>query len=90
MMKRSQIYLPAEQWRRLDALGHQTRRSVSHLIRQAIDSVYQGKPVDDFDRILEGISGLWRDRKDLPATQTYVRTLRRGNRLKRLGVTSRA
>jgi hypothetical protein len=28
--------------------------------------------------------GLWRDRTDLPDTQTYVRSLRKGNRLQRI------
>jgi hypothetical protein len=35
---------------------------------------------------LMGIVGLWKDRTDLPDTETYVRSLRTGNRLKRLGI----
>jgi len=30
------------------------------------------------------IVGLWKDRTDLPDTETYIRTLRRGTRLERL------
>lgn len=90
MMKRSQIYLPVEQWRKLDALGHQTRQSVSHLIRQAIDRSYQDKTIDDFELILNGVSGLWSERNDIQPTGTYLRGLRKGTRLKRLGAAVRA
>jgi hypothetical protein len=31
-----------------------------------------------------GIVGLWKDRTDLPDTETYVRNLRKGRRLERL------
>jgi hypothetical protein len=31
-----------------------------------------------------GIVGLWKDRTDLPGTETYIRSLRNGVRLKRL------
>ena len=31
-----------------------------------------------------GIVGLWKDRTDLPDTETYVRNLRKGTRLARL------
>jgi hypothetical protein len=31
-----------------------------------------------------GIVGLWKDRTDLPDTETYVRNLRGGDRLERL------
>ena len=31
-----------------------------------------------------GIVGLWKDRTDLPDTETYIRNLRGGNRLERL------
>jgi len=35
-------------------------------------------------RTLEGISGLWRDRKDIGSTQAYIRRLRRGTRRRRI------
>lgn len=83
-MKRSQIYLPVEQWRLLSALSHQLHQSVSELIRQALDRVYKRNDRLDFEKALDQIAGLWRDRKDLPPTQTYIRTLRRDTRLTRL------
>jgi hypothetical protein len=33
---------------------------------------------------MEGIIGLWKDRTDLPDTETYIRNCRGGNRLERL------
>jgi hypothetical protein len=30
------------------------------------------------------IVGLWRDRTNMPDTETYIRSLRKGNRLKRI------
>jgi hypothetical protein len=33
---------------------------------------------------LMGIVGLWKDRTDLPDTETYIRNLRNGTRLERL------
>jgi hypothetical protein len=37
-------------------------------------------------KALMGIVGIWKDRTDLPDTETYVRNLRKGTRLKRLGI----
>lgn len=31
-----------------------------------------------------GIVGLWKDRTDLPDTETYIRNLRKGSRLTKL------
>ena len=82
MMKRSQIYLPIEQWRRLSVLSHQLHESVSELIRRALDRIYNEEPLD-FDNALQRAAGLWRRRKDMMGTQTYIRSLRRDTRLKR-------
>ena len=34
-------------------------------------------------QVLMSVVGLWKDREDLPDTETYLRRLRKGNRLKR-------
>ena len=81
MMKRSQIYLPMEQWRFLGILSHQMHRSISELIRQALDRVYKPDARLDFKKSLSGVAGLW-ERRSLPPTHSYVRRLRRGTRLK--------
>jgi len=33
-----------------------------------------------------GIVGIWKDRTDLPDTETYVRNLRKGRRIKTLNI----
>jgi hypothetical protein len=35
---------------------------------------------------MEGIVGLWKERTDLADSEAYVRNLRRGTRMKRLGI----
>ena len=77
MMKRSQIYLPVEQWRRLSALSHQAHISVSEMIRRALDKVYQNTSDVNFEQALQQAAGLWKDRKDIPATSRYIRRLRK-------------
>lgn len=38
------------------------------------------------EQVLMSVFGLWKDRQDLPDTETYLRRLRKGNRLKRFGL----
>jgi hypothetical protein len=42
------------------------------------------KKLDERRAAMMGIVGLWKDRADLPDTETYVRSLRDGSRLKNL------
>ncbi len=85
VMKRTQIYLDDRQRRKLDRVAKRTRRTVSELIREAIDARYAASPKEDFlDALLAGAFGVWKDRHDLGSTDTYVRRVRRGNRIDRL------
>ena len=40
--------------------------------------------IEERKAAMMSIVGLWKDRTDLPDTETYIRTLRRGTRLERL------
>ncbi len=40
--------------------------------------------VEERRAAMMGIVGLWKDRTDLPDTETYIRNLRKGTRLARL------
>jgi hypothetical protein len=40
--------------------------------------------IEERKAAMMGIVGLWKDRTDLPDTETYIRNLREGTRLKRL------
>lgn len=83
-MVRTQLYLDGDMHRRLQDLARKQRRTVSDLVREALVRTY-GKPdLERLEATLKGIEGLWRDRDDLPDTDTYVRQLRSGTRLRRL------
>ena len=84
-MKRTQIYLDDRQRRKLDRVAKRTHRTVSELIREAIDARYGATPKEDFIQALHaGAFGIWKDRTDLGSTDEYVRSLRRGSRVDRL------
>ena len=84
-MKRTQIYLDDQQRRKLERVARRTRRSVSDLIREAIDARYAATPREDFLEALRGgVFGVWKERTDLGTSDAYVRRRRRGSRLDRL------
>ena len=85
-MKRTQIYLSNEQWRNLNIAKERMHLSISQLIRQAIDKVYVKKDQLKFEEAVDAITGLWRDRADLPSTDDYIRSLRKDDRIEKLGL----
>jgi len=86
MMRRTQIYLDDAQRRKLDRTAKRTRRTVSDLIREAIDARYAATPREDFVEALRANAfGVWKERGDLGKTDAYVRRQRRGSRVDRLG-----
>lgn len=85
VMKRTQIYLDDRQRRQLDQVAKRTRRTVSELIREAIDARYAAAPKEDFLAALRtGVFGVWKQRPDLGPTDSYLRRVRRGKRIDRL------
>ena len=84
-MHRTQIYLDEAQRRRLERIAKRTHRTVSDLIREAIDVRYGASTREDFLRALTaGAFGIWKDRSDLKASGPYLRRLRRGSRIDNL------
>jgi ABC-type multidrug transport system ATPase subunit len=84
-MKRTQLYLDEDLWQALHTKAAIEKTTVSDLVRTAARERY----LEDSDKrreALMGIVGIWKDRTDLPDTETYVRNLRKGSRLKRLGI----
>ncbi|MBM3746225.1 MAG: ribbon-helix-helix protein, CopG family [Acidobacteria bacterium] len=82
-MRRTQLYLEDETWKMLQVLARQAGCSVSALVRQAIRARYlQGAA--HRKAAMQAVVGLWSGRADLPATQAYVRRLRKDTRLARL------
>jgi len=76
-MIRTQLYLDDDVHQRLRALAEKQGRTVSDLVREAVARAYGTEDVDERIKTLEGITSLWRDRRDLVATHVYVRRLRR-------------
>jgi hypothetical protein len=83
-MKRTNIYLPDDQWKRLNSLSRQQTVPVTELIRRAIAQVYPPRRHSDFERALDAVTGMWREHPDIRSTETYLRELRQDDRLERL------
>ena len=83
-MKRTQLYLDEGMWKLLQIHARQSGTSISELVRQAIRDKYGVSP-EKRRQAMEAVVGMWKDRTDLPDTETYIRQLRRGRRrLRRL------
>jgi metal-responsive CopG/Arc/MetJ family transcriptional regulator len=80
-MRRRQIYLDDKQVAQLRAAAKTSARSVSEIIRDAIDEkLARSDGTDDFERTLAGVAGIWARRTDIGSTDEYVRKLRRDRR----------
>lgn len=80
-MVRTQIYLEEGQVKRLKSAARIAHRTVSDMVREAIDEkLAQPAHEDAFEEVLERISGIWAHRDDLGTTEEYVRRLRRDRR----------
>jgi macrodomain Ter protein organizer (MatP/YcbG family) len=83
IMRRTQLYLNEEVWKKLHIHARQRKTTISELVREAVGEKY-GKPSANRKQAMLAIVGLWKDRDDLPKTEQYVRELRKGKRLKRI------
>ncbi|MHB8510391.1 MAG: ribbon-helix-helix domain-containing protein [Candidatus Dormibacteria bacterium] len=80
-MRRTQIYLEERQLADLNRTARAHRRTVSEIIREAIDEKFATpEEVDRFERTLAAAAGIWADRTDLGSTDDYVRRTRRDRR----------
>jgi hypothetical protein len=79
-MVRTQLYLDDDLHQRLCALAAQQGRTVADRVREAVARAFGSGDMDQRISTLEGIASLWRDRRDLGATGSYVRRLRRDTR----------
>lgn len=84
-MKRTQLYLEEDIWKELHIRSRQQGTTVSELVRQAVRGRYGRSPAARREA-MEAFVGLWRNRRDLPDSETYVRKLRKGKRLKRIAL----
>lgn len=65
-MIRTQIYLSEVEHRGLHTLSRKTGKTLSELIRTAIDRMLQPTAADDRLALLRSARGIWQDRTDLP------------------------
>ena len=82
-MKRTQLYLNEDIWKALHIRSRQQGTSISELVRQAVRDKYGSSPARR-KQAMQALVGIWKDRKDLPDSTTYVRRLRKGTRLRRI------
>jgi len=82
-MKRTQLYMEDDVWKVLQIRAKQSKSTLSELVRQAVREKYLDKKSERREALLSAI-GIWKDRTDLPDTETYVRNLRNDDRLKRI------
>jgi predicted DNA-binding ribbon-helix-helix protein len=85
IMKRTQLYLEEDLWKALHARARREKTTISDLVRRAARERYVNRS-EERRTALMGIVGLWKDRTDLPDTETYIRNLRRDTRGKRIGI----
>lgn len=81
-MRRTQLYLDDDIWKTLHVQARQSRTSVSELVRRAVRAEYGNSPAHRRQAMQDWV-GVWKDRKDLRDSLTYVRQLRKGMRLRR-------
>ena len=84
-MRRTQLYLDEELWQALHKRAKHEKTTVSELVRKTMRHQFLSRD-DEREAAMLGIIGLWKDRTDLPDTETYVRNLRKDTRRKRMGL----
>jgi len=81
-MQRTQISLTADERRTLDRVAARTGRSISALIRDAVEKVYGSERNADEDLAMMGEAfGAWADRDDDKTGEQVVEELRSSSRL---------
>ena len=83
-MHRTQLYLDDDLWNALRARARKQGTTISNLVRQAAREHYLGD-LERRKRAMQAFIGIRKDRSDLSDSVEYVRRLRRGSRIERLG-----
>ncbi len=83
-MKRTQIYLDDQLWAALHARAQTEKTTVSELVRQAVQERYFGN-LETRRAAMERFVGIGQASADDRDAREEFRSLRRGNRLGRLG-----
>ncbi|MCK4761586.1 MAG: ribbon-helix-helix protein, CopG family [Candidatus Aminicenantes bacterium] len=65
-MIRTQIYLTEEEKSALNSLSASSGKSLSRLIREAVDNLIVRYSRNRHSQVLDRAAGMWKDREDLP------------------------
>jgi len=84
-MRRTELYLEDALWSVLHARAELDGTTISDLVSVAVRERYMGDS-EDRQKAMMGVVGLWKDREDLPDTESYLRSIRGDNRMQRLGL----
>lgn len=84
IMRRTQLYLDDDLWKALHAHARSTGTTISELVRTAARERYLSN-LQERQSAMQALIGLRKDRHDLNDSEKYVRRLRRGTRLDRVG-----
>ena len=82
-MKRTQLYIEEDVWKVLAIRAKQSHSTISDLVRQTLREKYLNGTSNRKEALLAGV-GLWKDRNEIPAAETYIRRLRKDDRLERI------
>ena len=69
-MRRTPLFLTADQVTALKAIATRTGESVSAVARRAIDDYLARQSPEDRLQSLRTVRGMWKERKDLPKRET--------------------
>jgi len=83
-MKRTQIYLKNEQYNNLIIESKKTSKTMSELIREAVDYKFGITKKIDFNKAIDSVAGLWEDRKDIKSSKDYINNIRKDERINNL------
>jgi hypothetical protein len=83
-VRRTQLYLEDQLWEVLQIQMRQSGVTMSELVRDAVRDRYMGGP-GRRQEIFQAFVGSRKDRAEFADSEKYVRDLRRGSRLDRLG-----
>lgn len=83
-MRRTQLYLDDDLWQALHERASREGTTISDLVRQATRERYLGDS-DQRRAAMQAFVGIRKDDRELRNTAAYVRSLRRGSRVNKLG-----
>jgi len=83
-VKRTQIYLNDEQYNNLIIESKKKNKTMSELIREAVNYKFGITKKIDFSKAVDTIAGLWENREDIKSGKDYINNIRKDKRINNL------